>query len=60
MIESMTRTIIITKNLAFIGWVLSLILSVYFSIKKEPVRKFIIISIGFALITAILEICLKF
>lgn len=59
-IEFMTQTILISRNLAFIGCVLSLILSVYFSIKKEPARKFITISIGFAIITAILEITLKF
>ena len=61
MLKSMAPILKITRNLALIGCILSLILSTHCTIKKEKegTNKFIMISIAFATISAISIMALK-
>lgn len=61
MLISITSVLTITRKLAIIGCILNLILSTHFAIKKEKegTQKFITISTGFAVISAILTIASK-
>lgn len=61
MLKSMAPILKITRNLALIGCIFSLILSTHFAIKKEKegTQKFITISTAFAVISAIFILALK-